>query len=218
MSGAVSNELVRRAFMGLAMGATAVAIIYSPWGQRSGAHMNPAVTLTFFRLGKVARAGRRRLRHGPIRRRHRRDRRRRRRPARHRLGPLGALRRDPAWTGGRRRGLHRRSGDLLRPDADGPGGVESAPAGAVHGTLRRPAGLDLHHGRSAAVRDEHEPGADVGIGPAGAGLSRPLDLLHRPAARHAAGGRTLHPGPRRCGSSAPSCTIPTPARAFSAAP
>ena len=53
-SGAISNALVRRAFMGLAMGSTAVAIIYSPWGQRSGAHMNPAVTLTFFRLRKVA--------------------------------------------------------------------------------------------------------------------------------------------------------------------
>ena len=33
---------------------TAVAIIYSPWGRRSGAHFNPAVTLTFWRLGKVA--------------------------------------------------------------------------------------------------------------------------------------------------------------------
>src|SRR5437773_11399474 len=53
-SAAISNELVRRAFMGLAMGLTAAAIIYSPWGQRSGAHMNPAVTLTFFRVGKVA--------------------------------------------------------------------------------------------------------------------------------------------------------------------
>jgi aquaporin Z len=41
--------------MGLAMGLTAMAIVYSPVGRRSGAHMNPAITLTFLRLGKIAR-------------------------------------------------------------------------------------------------------------------------------------------------------------------
>jgi aquaporin Z len=47
------NESLRRFLGGMAMGLTAIAIIYSPIGRRSGAHMNPAVTLTFLRLGKV---------------------------------------------------------------------------------------------------------------------------------------------------------------------
>ena len=51
---AVENPLLRRAFMGIAMGGTAIAIIHSPWGKQSGAHINPAVTLTFWRLKKVA--------------------------------------------------------------------------------------------------------------------------------------------------------------------
>jgi aquaporin Z len=51
---AIPDGMLRRGLMGLAMGLTAIAIIYSPWGQQSGAHINPAVTLTFWRLGKVA--------------------------------------------------------------------------------------------------------------------------------------------------------------------
>jgi aquaporin Z len=50
---AIPSPFARRALIGMAMGLTAVALIYSPWGQRSGAHMNPATTLTFLRLGKV---------------------------------------------------------------------------------------------------------------------------------------------------------------------
>ena len=51
---AISDPFIRRAMIGLAMGLTAVCIIYSPWGQQSGAHLNPAVTLTFLGLGKIA--------------------------------------------------------------------------------------------------------------------------------------------------------------------
>ena len=50
---AISEPFLRRALMGIAMGVTAIAIVYSPWGKQSGAHFNPSVTLTFFRLGKV---------------------------------------------------------------------------------------------------------------------------------------------------------------------
>jgi aquaporin Z len=50
---AISDPLLRRFLIGVIMGLTAIAIIYSPWGKRSGAHINPAVTLTFWRLKKI---------------------------------------------------------------------------------------------------------------------------------------------------------------------
>ena len=49
----IPSELIRRMFTGIAMGGTAIALIFSPLGKRSGAHFNPAVTLAFWRLGKV---------------------------------------------------------------------------------------------------------------------------------------------------------------------
>jgi len=49
----IHDGVLRRLLMGTAMGSTAIAIIFSPLGQRSGAHFNPSVTWTFFRLGKI---------------------------------------------------------------------------------------------------------------------------------------------------------------------
>jgi aquaporin Z len=48
------SAALRRLVMGAAMGATAVMIIHSPMGKRSGAHFNPAITLTYLWLGKIA--------------------------------------------------------------------------------------------------------------------------------------------------------------------
>src|SRR5215470_513568 len=50
---ALPAPMWRQAAAGIAMGVTAIALIHSQWGKRSGAHMNPAVTLTFLRLGKI---------------------------------------------------------------------------------------------------------------------------------------------------------------------
>jgi len=51
---AFRRPVLQNGAMGVAMGLTAILNIYSPWGRRSGSHLNPAVTLTFARLGKVA--------------------------------------------------------------------------------------------------------------------------------------------------------------------
>jgi aquaporin Z len=50
---ALPSPLLRRALVGLFAGLSIVAIVYSPLGRRSGGHLNPAITLTFLRLGKV---------------------------------------------------------------------------------------------------------------------------------------------------------------------
>lgn len=49
----IHPELTRRALIGLGASAALVLFIYTRWGQRSGAHLNPAFTLAFFVLGKL---------------------------------------------------------------------------------------------------------------------------------------------------------------------
>jgi len=47
------HPLLRRSIMGLAVGTTLTSIVLTPWGKQSGGHFNPAITFTFYRLGKV---------------------------------------------------------------------------------------------------------------------------------------------------------------------
>jgi len=49
----ISNAPVRRMIIGIGMGLAAIGLIYSPWGKQSGAHLNPCVTVTYLRLGKL---------------------------------------------------------------------------------------------------------------------------------------------------------------------
>lgn len=55
LSGLVMDPLARRVTVGLAMGTSAAALIYSRWGARTGAHMNPAVTLALSPLRRMRR-------------------------------------------------------------------------------------------------------------------------------------------------------------------
>jgi aquaporin Z len=55
LSGVVADPLARRLVVGVAMAATAATLIYSRWGLRTGAHMNPAVTLALSRLRPMPR-------------------------------------------------------------------------------------------------------------------------------------------------------------------
>lgn len=50
---AIPETTTRRVLMGVAMGLTSIGLVYSPWGMRSGAHFNPAFTLTFLHLKKI---------------------------------------------------------------------------------------------------------------------------------------------------------------------
>ena len=49
----VDSGGARRLLMGAAMGLISIALVHSPWGKRSGAHLNPSLTLAFLRLGKI---------------------------------------------------------------------------------------------------------------------------------------------------------------------
>ncbi|MEM7592432.1 MAG: aquaporin [Cyanobacteria bacterium P01_A01_bin.83] len=49
----IPDNEIRRILFGVALGLVITGLIYSSWGKQSGAHMNPAFTLAFYRLGKI---------------------------------------------------------------------------------------------------------------------------------------------------------------------
>lgn len=50
----LGTGLGARVPMGILMGLTSIGLVHSGWGRRSGAHMNPAFTLTMVGLGRMA--------------------------------------------------------------------------------------------------------------------------------------------------------------------
>ncbi len=50
---AVGDPVQRRDLIGVWMGLTIMGITYAPWGKQSGAHINPAVTWAFRRVGRM---------------------------------------------------------------------------------------------------------------------------------------------------------------------
>lgn len=50
---AIGSPSLRLLALGAAMAVFVAALVYSPWGRRTGAHINPAVTWSFYRLGRI---------------------------------------------------------------------------------------------------------------------------------------------------------------------
>ena len=188
---AVPNPLVRQILGGIAMGLTAVGIISSPWGKQSGAHMNPAFSLMFLSLGKIAALGRPLLcsravywwtRRGctvlashwpPCGRSFRQLRRDGSRAAR----TLGCL----------RSGVR----NFVPAHRDHSECIEFAPDDPLHTLGRRLPDRELYQHRITTLRHEHESGADDWIGAAGRRMDSHLGVFPRSRACHVLGRPTL---------------------------
>ena len=55
LGGIITAPIAQLATLGVLMAFVIAIIIYNPWGNKSGAHINPAVTIAMWRLGKIDR-------------------------------------------------------------------------------------------------------------------------------------------------------------------
>jgi glycerol uptake facilitator-like aquaporin len=146
--------------------------VMSPWGKRSGGHFNPAITFTFYRLGKVefwdawfyviaqfvgALSG----------------------VALARYVLRGAL-----------------ANHAVRYAVTVPGMYGSSVAFvAVHRVFCRHTDCELLHIRSTAVRHEHEPGTNIRLSTSRELLACALDLFHSSVDGHAGRRRGISSSP-----------------------
>lgn len=56
LHGLIASAFLRHLLLGVVLGLVSMGVIYSPWGKQSGAQVNPAVTCTLYRLGRISAA------------------------------------------------------------------------------------------------------------------------------------------------------------------
>ena len=181
----IGSAFVRRTIIGAGMGLTAIGLIYSPWGKQSGAHLNPSVTVTFLRLGKLKRtddffyvlaqfigaeAGvmvssfllRPWISHSAVN---------------YAVTVPGAAGTAIAFAA--------EVSNFFSSDDRNSLRVQQKGGSRVHGIDGGNPGCDVHQPGVPTIRDEHESGPDPRFSDAVAHLERLVDLFHRAAARDA---------------------------------
>src|SRR5207249_8069803 len=160
--GAVLGPLLRRALMGLAMGLTAISLIYSPWGSAVRRSLQPSRDADIPAARPGGAVGRRIVCRRPVRRWRRGIGGRRGGGRESRRSAVGELRGDAPGAAWDVRRVPRRARDRLRDDDDGPDHDGApAPARSPHRAPCRGARRRLHHPRGSAVGDEPQPGPEL---------------------------------------------------------
>ena len=180
----IPSTPLRRSLTGVAMGLTAIVLIYSPWGKQSGAHFNPSVTLTFLALGKIE------LWDAAFYI-----------VAQFMGGALGVVLSALMWGEAMAHQNVRYAATI--PGRSGAGVAfvaelvisflmmtmvlnvsNSVRIARFTGIIAGASRYHLHHYRSSTLGHEHESGSNVGISNAGTHLERSLGLFHSASTGH----------------------------------
>ena len=191
------TKAYRRFLTGRQWDSTAISLIYSRLGKRSGAHMNPAITLTYLPAWQDRGLGRMFVRCRPVRRGNSRDSGGLRSPAAELFYPR-SISPPPGRAWAELARARCRDRNLFRDDDDGALVFEHAEAGALYGDGRRHAGHAVHYVRGTALGHEHESGALFASDLVGMQWNAIWIYFVGPLVGNAECGRGLCQDPRRC--------------------